>query len=82
MSFNLFDLALLVLIPTTLVRAAVLLRTFQKFVNIFGNKSDFKVARQLMKELEIPGFSNFIRPHASFRSISLPSMSHRFKNSQ
>lgn len=61
MSFNLFDLALLILIPTTIVRATVLLRTFQNFVNIFGSKSDFKVARHLMKELEIPGFSNFIR---------------------
>ena len=69
MSFNLFDLALLILIPTTLVRVAVLLLTFQKFVNIFGSKSDFKVARHLMKELEIPGFGNFIRQEITLGAI-------------
>ena len=61
MSFNLFDLALLILIPTTLVRSVVLFLIFRKFVDIFGSKSDFKMARHLMKELEIPGFTNFIR---------------------
>ena len=61
MSFNLFDLALLILIPTTLVRSIVLFLIFRKFVDIFGSKSDFKTARHLMKELEIPGFTNFIR---------------------
>lgn len=61
MSFNLFDLALLILIPTTLLRSTVLFLIFRKFVDVFGSKSDFKVARHLMKELEIPGFSNFIR---------------------
>ena len=61
MSFNLFDLALLVLIPTTLVRSIVLFLIFRKFVDIFGSKSEFKTARHLIKELEIPGFTNFIR---------------------
>ena len=61
MSFNLFDLALLILIPTTMVRSIVLFLIFRKFVNIFGSKSDFRTARHLVKELEIPGFTNFIR---------------------
>ena len=61
MSFNLFDLALLILIPTTLVRSAVLFLIFRKFVDIFGSKSEFKTARHLMKELEIPGFTSYIR---------------------
>jgi hypothetical protein len=61
MSFNLFDLALLILIPTTLVRSSVLFVIFRKFVGIFESKSDFKTARHLMKELEIPGFTTYIQ---------------------
>jgi len=69
MSFNLLDISLLILIPTTLVRAFVLLKTFHKFVNIFEGKSDFKAALHLMKELEIPGFGNFIRQEVIFGVI-------------
>jgi len=61
MSFNLLHLALLILIPTTLMRSTVLILIYKKFVNIFESKSDFKTARHLMKELEIPGFTNYIR---------------------
>ena len=61
MSINLFHLAMLILIPTTVVRSTVLFLIFRKFVDIFESKSDFKTARHLMKELEIPGFTNYIR---------------------
>ena len=61
MSINLFHLAVLILFSTTLVRSAVLFLIFRRFVDIFESKSDFKTARHLMKELEIPGFTNYIR---------------------
>ena len=61
MSINLFHLAMLILIPTTLVRSSAIFLIFRKFVDIFESKSDFKTARHLMKELEIPGFTNYIR---------------------
>ena len=40
------------------INCAILI--FRKFVDIFGSQSEFKTARHLMKELEIPDF-NFIR---------------------
>ena len=69
MSFNLMDLTLLILIPTTVVRAIVLLATYRRFVKIFEGNSNFRTARRLIKELELPGLDNFIRQEIIFGVI-------------
>jgi len=61
MGLNLLDILIVILIPSSIVRLLVLAAIYRKFSLIFGGRKNIVQGSKLFGELELPGFSTFVR---------------------
>ena len=59
--FSLFHLALLLLVPTLVLRMSILYAGLRKFVKIFEGTKNAIQGKKLVDNLEIPGLKSFVK---------------------
>ena len=59
--FSLFHIALLLLVPTLVLRMWILYAGLRKFVEIFEGTKNAIEGKKLMDNLEIPGLRSFVK---------------------
>ena len=66
--FSLFHIALLLLVPTLVLRMWILYAGLRKFVKIFEGTKNAIEGKKLMDNLEIPGLRSFVKQEIIWES--------------